>query len=112
MEQRHALMVLTLFFTFVCHAAVTTTAGTIALMRDSTLLQPDGRLQGVVILQLSVPYSNGCIWTWISAADKGAAATALAAKLSGASVTIWYDNTIVSPWGETDVCGIVSIDLN
>lgn len=81
-------------------------------MRYSTLLQPDGRVQDIEIFQLSVPFSNGCIWTWISASDKGAAATALAAKLSGVPVTIWYDSTIVSPWGEADICGMVSIDLN
>lgn len=105
-------LVLTALLMTVSHAAVTTVAGTIALMRDTTLLQPDGRLQGLTLLQLSVPFSNGCNWVWINSADNRAAATALAAKLSGASVTIGYDNTIVSPWGETDICGIVTIDLN
>jgi len=90
----------------VCHAAVTSVSGTIALMRDTTLLQPDGRLQGLTLLQLSFPYGSGCNWAWINSTDNRAAGTALAAKLSGASVTIWYDNTIVSPWGETDICGI------
>jgi hypothetical protein len=111
MINRSAFLALTLLSMPICHATVTTSAGTIALMRDSTVLQPDGRLQGVFLLQLSVPLANGCNWVWISPTDKGAAATALAAKISGAPVTIWYDNTIVSPWGETDVCGATSIDL-
>jgi len=112
MINRYAFLALILFSVPVCHATQATVAGTIALMKNLTLLQPDGRLQGVVLLQLSVPFSNGCNWTWISATDKAAAATALAAKISGASVTIGYDNSIASPWGETDICGVVDIDLN
>ena len=96
----------------VSNAAVATTQGTIALMRDSTLLQPDGRLQGVFLLQLSVPLSNGCNWVWISPTDKATQGVALSAKAMGAQVTLWYDNTIVAPWGETDICGAVNIDLN
>lgn len=112
MKYRHAFFLPTLLCAPVCHAAQTTTTGTIGLLRDETLLQPDGRIQEVMIFKLSVPYSNGCIWAWLSSTDKGADATALAAKISGASVTITYDNTIVSPWGDTGICGAVAIDLN
>ena len=103
---------LALFCVSVCQAAVVAAAGTITSLKNLTLLQADGRLKGVVLLQLSVPFANGCNWTWISSTDNRTTATALASKLSGASATIWYDNTIVSPWGETDICGITEIDLN
>jgi hypothetical protein len=108
MKRRRAFFALTVVSIKVCHAAVTSTTGTIASMRDSTLLQPDGGLKGGTLLQLSGPYSNGCNWAWINLTDNRAAATALAAKLSGA-VTIGCDNAIVSPWEETDICGIVDL---
>lgn len=111
MMNRYAFLALTLLSVAVCHATVTTAAGTIVLMRDLTLLQPDGRLQGVVQLQLSVPLSNGCNWVWIGATDKGALATALAAKASGATITISYDNAVVAPWGQTDICGLMYMDI-
>jgi hypothetical protein len=86
--------------------------GTITLMRDATMLEPDGRVQGVFLLKLSTTLANGCNWAWIGAADKAAQAVAIAAKIAGAQVTLWYDSTVVAPWGETDICGAIDIDLN
>ncbi len=112
MKYRRPFLLLALFWVPLCQGAVVAATGTISSLKNLSLLQPDGRLQGVVVLQLSVPLANGCNWAWISPTDKGTAATALAAKLSGGSVTVWYDSTIVSPWGEADICGITEIDLN
>lgn len=112
MKYLNEFLVLTSLCAPVCHAAQTTTTGTIGLLREETLLQPMGSIQDVMLFKLSVPYSNGCVWVWLSATDKGADATALAAKVSGASVNITYDPTIISPWGDTTVCGAVAIDLN
>jgi len=38
----------------------TSTTGTINSLRNLRCFKPDGRLQGVVELQLSVPFANGC----------------------------------------------------
>jgi hypothetical protein len=110
MKLRYALIALSMTYGPMCHATTATTQGTIALLRDSTALQPDGRLQGVFLFQLSVALANGCNWIWISVSDKSAQAVAVAAKASGAQVSVIYDNTIVAPWGETDICGALVID--
>jgi hypothetical protein len=47
----------------------------------------------------------------MDATDKGAVATALAAKVARTTLTISYDNAVVSPWGQTDICGLMVIDL-
>jgi hypothetical protein len=62
MKYRHPFLWLALFWIPLCQGAVVAATGTINSLRNLTLLQPDGRLQGVVELQLSVPLANGCNW--------------------------------------------------
>ena len=111
MRTRFALVALILFCAPLCRAAPVLATGTISLLRATTLLQPDGRIQNITIFQLSPALGNSCVWVWIPSTDKLSASVAVAAKLAGSSVVLSYDPTVYSPWGESDVCGLLSIDL-
>ena len=93
-------------------AATYNAAGTIAALRIYPLLQSTSSGQDVSMFQLS-PGSglgNGCQWLWIAATDKNTLAVLLMTKQSGATVTIVYDNTVISPWGDSTVCALVQMD--
>jgi hypothetical protein len=91
------------------YASQFSAGGTISALRNHTLFYPISTLQGVSILQLSSAFANGCSWVFIGASDKTALSVALAAKAAGSSVTITYDNSITSPWGDTSTCAVVAI---
>lgn len=86
--------------------------GTIVTLRNHTLSYPNAPVQGVSILQLSAPFSNGCSWVFLTAADKNALAVILSAKALGTSIVIYYDNAITAPWGDPTTCAVVAIDYN
>lgn len=111
MQARSAILLLIALIAPLCHAAPINASGTITVLRQATILQPANTVQDVMIFQLSPAFSSGCIWVWIPATDKQSAAVAAAAKLAGVSVSIWYDPAVPAPWGETDMCGMMSIDL-
>jgi hypothetical protein len=111
MRYSFALVSAIMFCASLCHAAPTSATGTISLLRQSTSLQPNGGVQDVTLFQLSPALPSGCVWVWIPATDKFSASVAVAAKLAASSVVVWYDPTVYAPWGESDVCGLLSIDL-
>lgn len=94
------------------YSAQYTASGTIVAFRNHTLSYPSAPVQGYSILQVSTPFSNGCAWVFLTAADKNALAVILTAKAVGSSVLIYYDNTIGAPWGDPTTCAVIAIDYN
>jgi hypothetical protein len=85
--------------------------GNIAAMRSSSLLT--GPLLGATtIIQTSPALANGCASVWIGSTDTNTLAAALTAKMTQASVTIWYETADTAPWGDTTSCGVTAIQLN
>ncbi|HZT01143.1 MAG TPA: hypothetical protein VFA39_02625 [Steroidobacteraceae bacterium] len=106
------LLILVLGFVRVASAAQVSTSGTIVTLRNHTLLYGTPTLQGVSILQVSTPFTSGCAWVFIGANDKNALVVAVSAKLAGLPVTVYYDPTVTSPWGDPTTCGIVAIEMD
>ena len=67
---------------------------------------------GAAVFQVSSGVGNGCNWLYVGATDKNTLAALLTAKATGANVTIYYDNTLTSPWGDTTICAAQVIQQN
>ena len=87
-------------------------SGTIGPVRTHTLVYGVSALQDVSVFQVSSGLGNGCSWLYISASDANSLAVLVAAKVSGESVVVWYDNTVTSPWGDPTICAAQAIQQN
>jgi hypothetical protein len=100
----------------VCSQVATATqqgaVGTIASFRIYTVSSVPSTAHDVSAFQLSPAMGSGCVWAWVDATDKSALAVVLAAKTTGASVTINFDDAVFSPWGDTSMCVLQLISLN
>jgi hypothetical protein len=94
------------------HATQYSATGTITAVRTHTSLYGVATLQGVSIFQLSTGPGNGCSWLYLAGTDANSLASLLAAKADGAVVTVWYDNTAGSPWGDPTTCAAQAIQQN
>lgn len=110
--RRLSAIVTLLGLSAVAHATQTSTTGTLTVVRTNASTWGGASLGNVSTLQLSSALSGGCVWLYVAAADTIMLSTVLASKASGASVTIWYDNTVTSPWGDTTTCLAESLQQN
>jgi len=98
---------------FPVSAAVYTTTGTITVLR-AVSDQANGNapsVREVMGIQISPIPAAGCIWLWLQPTSKNTMATLLAAKSTGATVSVVYESTATPPWGDPNACGLLSIDF-
>jgi hypothetical protein len=81
--------------------------GVINVTRHYTALHPNAAARGTTVFQFTTPLEGGCSWLFLDGSDP--TAQRLVAK--GAAITVFYDNTISSPWGDTTVCGVIGIQV-
>jgi len=107
-----APLLLLLGFVEAAHATQYSVSGTVTAVRTHTMLYGVAALQGVSIFQLSTGPGNGCSWLYLSGTDANSLASLLVAKTAGALVTVWYDNTVGSPWGDPTTCAAQAVQQN
>jgi hypothetical protein len=86
--------------------------GTITSFRLYTVSYSTSATHDVAVFQMSPAMGNGCVWAWVDPSDTKALAVVLAAKTTGSSVTINFDNAVPSPWGDSSMCVLQVISLN
>ena len=85
--------------------------GTITIVQSFSAVYLPGEADAAVF-QVSSGVGNGCNWLYVGATDKNTLAALLTAKATGANVTVYYDNTLTSPWGDTTICAAQVIQQN
>jgi len=96
----------------VAEATQSTTTGTITAAAIYSSIVSTPTMQGVAIFQVSSGIGLGCVWLWIAKGDNASWATVLAAKTTGASVSVLFESAIGAPWGDTTTCLAQNIQLN
>lgn len=112
MFRNASALVLGLMCSQTATATVESAVGTISNYRLYTLSFWTVSARDVSAFQLSPAMGNGCVWVWVDATDKNTLAVVLAAKTTGATVSINFDNAVPSPWGDTSMCALDLISLN
>lgn len=95
-------------------ATIQGTVGTVGSFRIYTINSSPGALtttRDVAAFQVTPALTN-CTWAWVDPTDSKTLAVVLAAKTTGASITVNYDDSIHSPWGDTSMCELTLISLN
>ena len=93
-------------------ATVQGAVGVVTSYRIYTVKNATSATHDASAFQISPAMGGVCSWVWVDASDKNTLAVVLAAKTTGASVTINFEDTVFSPWGDTSMCALTLISLN
>ena len=89
-------------------------SGTIGSIRSYAASYGGASIADVTTFQVTpgVPVANGCAWLYVAANDANLLSQVLSAKVTGVTITVWYDPTVTSPWGDTTTCLAEIFQLN
>jgi hypothetical protein len=89
-------------------------SGTIGSIRSYAASYGGASLEDVTTFQVTpgVAVANGCAWLYVGANDANLLSQVLSAKVTGATITVWYDPTVTSPWGDPSTCLAEVFQLN
>lgn len=96
---------------FATAAGAASTSAAILKIRPNSANHMSPEARGVTMIRLSEPLQGGCVYVYIEASDRAALAVALAAKATQAPTVIWYEPSIVSPWGDPAICALTAIEM-
>jgi hypothetical protein len=87
------------------------TVGNITNVWTYTDKNPTSGASNVLAFRLNNPLSGGCGYVWVGPNNKVFLAQVALAQATNKAVTLYYDNTIAAPWGDSAVCAAFSIDI-
>jgi hypothetical protein len=89
-------------------------SGTIGSVRSYAASYGGASIADVTTFQVTpgVAVANGCAWLYVAPNDANLLSQVLSAKVTGATITVWYDPTLTSPWGDPSTCLAEVFQLN
>jgi hypothetical protein len=89
-------------------------SGTIGSIRSYAASYGGASIADVTTFQVTpgVAVANGCVWLYVAANDANLLSQVLSAKVTGATISVWYDPTVTSPWGDPSTCLAEIFQLN
>ncbi|MEM9101885.1 MAG: hypothetical protein AAGB12_06145 [Pseudomonadota bacterium] len=89
------------------YGEILNTEGTISTVRYHTVLHNTTDARQLTSFSMNIPFNTGCSWVYLVAGDKEALSTVLAAKMSNATVKIYYDSQQLY----RGLCAVTAIDI-